>query len=286
MSGHRADGYFDDITRVLHTALEVAIIKRLPKIFARDPRFLRARARLEQLSDLLLASAPEDESPRSANILVVLGRAIRDGVLSAKDAPLITLTPYLAGLDTVATSLAFFVYATYRDPAIHARLREEAHMAFLGAEPGAGWLGRLPFTEACRLESMRRYPVTIGSIRRAKTSFVFAGHRIDAGEDALFAISAQLFMPEHYPDPFCFDPARFLRGAPAPAPGTCTPFGVGAHTCLGAGLAEAQLTATRATLRRDDAIELVRPPHEVRVRYAPLPEPVGLRVRITRRGVA
>jgi cytochrome P450 len=160
------------------------------------------------------------------------------------------------------------------------RLRDEAIAAFEAGDPGPAWLDRLPLTDACRKEMLRRYPVTIGSIRHTAVPFVFAGHRVEAGEDALFAISAQLFMSEHYPDPYRFDPERFLGNGPTPPPGAFTPFGVGAHTCLGAGLAEAQLTATIATLLRDDRIELVSPPAEVRVRYAPLPEPVGLRVKI------
>jgi cytochrome P450 len=156
-------------------------------------------------------------------------------------------------------------------------LREEADEAFRGDVGDAAWLARVPRIEAVMLESARRYPVTLVSVRRCVRPFQFCGRAVKEGEDALFAISLGLFLEEHYPDPMRFDPARFLgpNGARR-IPNVYTPFGVGAHTCLGAALAETQLVATLAALLARAEVKLgaaARRP--IRAVHKPFPVPEG-----------
>jgi cytochrome P450 len=58
------------------------------------------------------------------------------------------------------------------------------------------------------------------------------------------------------------------------------PYGLGPSTCLGAGLADAQLAASIASLLRHADIEYTDPTYRLRTVYTPSARPDGLRVRV------
>ena len=62
--------------------------------------------------------------------------------------------------------------------------------------------------------------------------------------------------------------------------GVYTPFGVGAHSCLGAGLAEIQMVATMAALLNSGKLEMLTKPGPLKIKIKPVATPVGVRVRI------
>jgi cytochrome P450 len=287
MGGLDAEEYRSDIERTLHTSLEVAVTQRWPRFMAYDPRFLRARRRVIELAHRILReareAAPGDPRFPEDGLFPILERALRDGVLEKNDVPLLALTPYLAGVDTVASSLAFLVAAVFRDRALTGRLRDEANEAFANNAPGPAWLSSMPRIDAAKTEGLRRYPVTVASIRRCIESFAFDGRAVSAGTDVLFPISLGLLLEENYPDPLRFDPERFFgEGAAKRIPFAFTPFGAGAHTCLGAALAETQLVASLAVLLERADVTLSNGGKPIEVVQDPFPVPKGERVLLRR----
>jgi cytochrome P450 len=92
----------------------------------------------------------------------------------------------------------------------------------------------------------------------------FAGYRLEPGDEVLVAMTVPHFLPELFPHPETFDIDRYRsprnehrqRGAYAP-------FGLGEHTCLGAGIAEIQLMVITATLLHTYRFELDPPDYQL-----------------------
>lgn len=274
-----AESIQDPLIRVMHTALEVTVARRWPGFMLKDPRFVRSLAQVKRMA-LELASHGRADDP-SEGLFPVLRRAVADGVLDEVDVPMLALTPYFAGIDTVAASLSFLLAEVLRDPSLRARLREEAASASASDAQGRGYLDRLVRITAAKDESMRCHPVILTMIRRAMKPFRYNGYAVKAGEDVMISIGAQHVMSEHFPDPRRFDAERFLRAdTPKPPAGAFGPYGGGAHSCLGAALADAQLVATLAHLLEHADLELLEPERPLRTVFDPYPLPADDRVRV------
>jgi cytochrome P450 len=281
MGGLEASDLREDFERMIHTAIEVGITKRWPRIMAYDPRFLRARARVARfgrgLVEAMQRAAPDDPRFPADGIIAINVRAARDGLLREADLWFLSLVPYIAGLDTVASSMAFLLAAVYRDLALVDRLRPEADAAFHGDIGDAAWLSRVPRIEAVLCESLRRYSVSPLSLRRCIRSFQFGGRAVREGEDVIFPFALGHFLEEYYPDPMRFDPERFFGpNAARKVPNVYSPFAVGAHACLGAALAETQLVVTLATMLSRAEVKLgAAAGRPIRTVHTPFPVPKG-----------
>ncbi len=271
--------FYDDIVHAMHVALEVGVTHRWPRLMAYLPSFRRARDRARSLGTRLVSTLRESQT--SDGLFPAIGKALEQGLIGERDLHVFGLIPFLAGLDTVAASMAFMIAAVYRDPALVASLREEVDAA---RATGSLLRAELPRIASTKTECLRRYPVTVASIRHCIAPFEFEGTRVEAGTDVMFGISAPLFMEEYFADPFRFEPMRFLGEGAALARGNAfTPFGVGAHACLGTALADSQLEATLATLVADYDITLPRASRPIETKQDPCPIPAGERVVVRRR---
>ena len=90
------------------------------------------------------------------------------------------------------------------------------------------------------------------------------------------------FDPQLYTNPEQYDIDRCLpKSSEQRKPGAFAPFGLGAHTCAGAGLAEVEISITLATLLRYTRLELDPPAYELKITYNPAPAPDKLfRVKV------
>ena len=283
MGGVDPDEYYEDLLRVMHTSIEVTVGRRWPRFLLWDPRFRRAKQRITDMGiDLfrtISESNPED------GLFPILRRCVQDGLLGERDVPLLAITPYFAGIDTVAATLSFVLSAVYRRPELQAKLLAEVKAANGASSSGRDWLARLELAEAVKLEASRRYPVTLTVVRNAHAPFVYAGYQIQAGEQLLISAGANGLMKEYFDDPEKFDPSRFLRPNPVkPEAGALNPYGMGPHTCLGAALADVQIISTLALLLERADIELLDPDRPLEMKYSPYPLPKGdkLRIRLRR----
>jgi cytochrome P450 len=188
----------------------------------------------------------------------------------------------MASYDTLTSSLTSLIYRLAAHPHWQSRVREE--VMSLGA-PGAPLsyenLERLPLTEMAFKEAMRMTPPVPSTLRRSIRPFQFKGIAIPA--HTLVSINPLYthYMPEHWPDPNRFDPARFSE---EPSHGrhrfAYIPFGAGAHMCLGLNFAymQAKCFAWHFFSRFEAAIA---PGYRPGWRMWPIPQPRdGLRVTL------
>jgi cytochrome P450 len=195
------------------------------------------------------------------------------------------LGPYFAGLDTVANTTASLVYAVLKHPEVYRRMMEEVDAAFANGVPTPAELRKMTVMHGIVMETLRLYPIGVALVRNADESFTFNGYRVDEGEPIYMASTVSHFLPEFYPDPYTFDIDRYQKPrVEHRQPGAFAPFSLGAHTCLGAGMAEVQIMLTMATLFHRLRLELDPLDYELKQKVAPTPGPESkFKVRVVGR---
>lgn len=270
--------YGKDIYNFIRTALLVLITRQRPAFLLHLPPYKQAKRRsfelAKQIIDWHKANPPVD---RPANLIDDSISAVREGrVLSERDLVTIALGPYIAGLDTSANTIAFMLYAIFKHPDLVSRIRQEAQELFANGVPQASDLRQVDVLHRTALETLRRYPVVPAVQRNVIAPFEFGGYRVDAGGRLFIATTAVHFDEQYHPDPEKFDIDRYLapRNEHRIA-GAFAPYGMGTHTCLGAGLAEAQIMLTIATLLNRGKFEMDPPNYDLKIRPLPTNAPAN-----------
>ncbi|HET8978298.1 MAG TPA: cytochrome P450 [Solirubrobacteraceae bacterium] len=185
---------------------------------------------------LLLGAADGDGAPLSTRI-------VRDQAI----------TLLFAGHDTTTTTFTFLAHELGRHPAARAAVEAELD-GVLGSRPAtaADLDGQaLPVLERSLKETLRRYPAAWVGPRRTTRQVTLAGVRIPAEIGVHYSSWATHHLPQLYPDPFRFDPDRFLPEREAALPrGAYVPFGGGSRMCLGKRFGEYEVRAIAAVLFR------------------------------------
>lgn len=160
---------------------------------------------------------------------------------------------FLAGHDTSATAITWWMGLMATHPAAAARARQEVFAA-LGPTPcdvamTPAHLMRMPWLEATLKEAMRlRPPITAPFMRKAQQDVAMHGVVIRAGEVVSMPIWQMHHDPRWFPEPEAFRPERFMPGAPEIPRGAWMPFGTGPHVCIGQHFAMVEMTLLAALL--------------------------------------
>ena len=162
----------------------------------------------------------------------------------------------MAAHDTTTSALTTTVMSLALHPQWQEHLRDEVRVQAGSAGRDASQaadidqLGRLDLTWQTLREALRMYP-PIPTIARATTRAVeLHGQRIPAGTQVtVFPLLVQRD-PQWWTDPDRFDPERFgpARAEHKRHPCAWTPFGGGAHMCLGMNFAELQAKIVLRTM--------------------------------------
>jgi len=286
--GHAAADYFEDLRIFMVTVLRTLVVKSWPRIMLKRPAYLRAKERIFGLArDVLeeFRNLPEEQRPRRNLIVDMLEYRDEHGAPMDEDALVAaTVGPYLAGLDTVAGTLSFMVYAFLKH-GVWKRLTAEADALFAGGIPDMNALRQASVLHAAVMETLRMYPVASFTPRAVAKPFVFCGHRVERGAQVLIANGLTHFLPEFFPNPDTFDLERHLEPRKEyRQAGAFAPFSLGPHTCLGAGMGEVQMMTIIATVLREVELALDPPDYQVQQALTPIPSPgFGFRVRVVRR---
>lgn len=285
LPGQVPDEYVDDIRTTIRAILNAHVTRQRPAVVLRAPAYRRARARVVELGEQMLRDQRAGRAgPRTLVDDIVEAHDRDPGLVAREDLVLALTGPYVAGLDTVANTLASLVHAVLAHPHVLERVRDEAAALFAAPLTDAA-LADLPSVEGTVMETMRVHPIAVAQPRTAARDFVYAGCRIREGEPVHCAVTVPHFLPEFFPRPEVFDIDRYRPERREHAvPGAYSPFGRGPHTCLGKGIADVQMTLTAARLFHRLDLALERPGAPLRRRAAPTPGPVpGFRVRVTGR---
>jgi cytochrome P450 len=149
----------------------------------------------------------------------------------------------MAAHDTLTSSLTSFVYRLAANPDWQERVRAEVRGLKLAAEESLPFsrLDELTLTEMAFKEAMRLAPPVPSLPRRAVRDFEFMGYRIPAGAGVNINPLYTHYMPQIWPEPQRYDPARFdVEASRARHKFAFVPFGGGAHMCLGLNFAYMQ----------------------------------------------
>lgn len=291
--GTQAGDYLDDFIIYLNTTIANTLMSdgSEPACSSDDPAYQQAAVRVMEFSRQVYEAHLTHPQPNGKPDMMDeaiegaerVPEAYRRMMLSH-----LALGPMLAGLDTVANSLSFMLYALLANPDAAQRVQGEVDAA-LGDGP-LTWekLKQMPDLHGAMMETLRRYPVGAGHRCQVSAPLTLAGYRLEPGNEVYVAMTVPHFLEEIYPDPYRFDIDRFR--APRSehrTPGAYAPFGLGNHTCLGAGIAEVQLAVTMAVLLYTYTFQFDPPDYQFVIEEHPTPAPGNhFRVKVAKRSVA
>jgi cytochrome P450 len=274
---HRAAGAnFDAVSEFFETLIGCTVSRTLPPIALRSPSYLAAKNRVFTLIDETVVER-RATGPRAAPDFIdhLLagqtedGAPLNDNVLRAA-----ALVPFFAGIDTVAYTCSFMLYQLLKDPSLLGRASAEADAIFAEEQCDAESFKCMKVLHGTTQETLRMYPVAPAAVRYVTQTFEFEGQVVEAGQRVMIATPVAHFLPELWPNPETFAPDRYWEPRNEHRqPGAFAPFFKGPHTCLGAALAEVQITVTLATLLHHARLALDPPTYELEVIRAPFLAP-------------
>jgi cytochrome P450 len=183
------------------------------------------------------------------------------------------LTLVLAGHETTANTIAWAFERLLRHPDTYERLRDAVRSDNDSADQGG-------YLEATIHEAMRVRPVVPVIGRRATVRWQFGDVVASKGSRILVAIVLTHHRPDIYPDPYRFNPDRFLGVKPSTS--EWLPFGGGSRRCLGAALAMEEMRIVLGEIaRRTDLVVADSAPERPRNRNVTMIPGQGGRVIAT-----
>lgn len=255
MTGRGPGERFHDAVIFAETLIGAGVAGTWPAILLRRPGYLAAKARVVALMRQIIA---ERQARHASRGIPHEALDLLDAILTARNEDGTPLTdielvvgaqlPYIAGMDTVAATCGFLLYALLKDPGLLARVTAEVDAAYAsGGSLTLDALHCMPALHGSVMETLRRYPVVSAAPRVVRQEFDFAGHRLPVGANLLISTTTAHFLPEIFPDPYAFDVDRY---APPRSehhhPGAFAPFAAGPHTCVASGMAETVVATTIA----------------------------------------
>ena len=185
-----------------------------------------------------------DLSSPTCLVEVMLSREEAGEITSAMTSDL-CMDLMIAGTDTSAQTVNWFLLLLANRPQIQARVHEELDRV-IGRDtlPTTEDRTRLPYVFACLAESMRYRTIgPLGLPHRASEETELGGYRIPAGTQVLGNIYSIHHDPQYWDSPDEFIPERFLplddgSMSPALTSRAYLPFGTGHRRCPGRRLAE------------------------------------------------
>lgn len=289
VTGRSPDETFTYLKRFLDYVLNVRILKIWPRFMLKMPPFLEAKRKLLAMGSDILEEHRKDVNPEHRNLTHdTMNFTYKDGTpIDEQTKIALTAGTFFAGIDTVAVSLSFLLYNVLRYPDIQAAITEEANAVFAGNDvPALQDFKKMEMLHGAAIENLRMYPVAPFTPRIAKQPFEFAGYRVEAGTHLYLAQTITHYLDEFFPDPYTFDPMRFAKHGKGTV-NAFAPYSLGAHVCLGAGIAEAQMMLNMARLAHNLELELEHPNYELKIRPQPSPSPgTDFKVRVVKNKMA
>jgi cytochrome P450 len=196
----------------------------------------------------------------------------------------------MAAHDTITSSATSMMYFFASEPEWQEKVRAEI-LSVTGGLDAEGkprpldydQLGKLELTEMFFKEVLRRIPPVPSMPRRALRDFEFGGYHIPAGTPVGININYVHHSEEYWDNPMVFDPMRFTPDRlKARHKYAWTPFGGGAHMCIGLHFAYMQIKILAAQVLSQYRVEMA---DGYQPEWQPWPIPMpkdGLKVQFNR----
>eukprot|EP00029_Vermamoeba_vermiformis_P013765 TRINITY_DN8693_c0_g1_i1.p1 TRINITY_DN8693_c0_g1~~TRINITY_DN8693_c0_g1_i1.p1 ORF type:complete len:500 (-),score=124.07 TRINITY_DN8693_c0_g1_i1:58-1524(-) len=162
----------------------------------------------------------------------------------------------VAGHETTAHSMTWFMYHTANNPEWITKLQQEVDEVTKGKEfPEYDDLSRMTVLDMVVKESMRMSPVTPGGSVREMTDDVQLGpYFIGKGTAIMAPIHLMNRNPKVFPDPERFNPERFANNQSRYP--HFMPFSSGPRNCIGQTFAKVEMRAVLSTMAKYDEWKL------------------------------
>lgn len=276
LTGTSCQDHFDDLWLLFNMNMRVHVMKTDSVRLLQSARYQKVKARsmgfAQEVLDWHRANPPQGREPNLVDDLVDAvdekGEPYSEGFKRAA-----ILGAYFAGMDTVASTASFMLYVLLKTPGLLGRVLPEIDSIFNGEPLSASSLRAMPTLHHAAMETLRLYPVAPMTPRTVSEPFEFAGYHFKRGEAVYVANGVTHYLPEYFPNPDQVDVDRYDRPDQPKTAQAYAPYTLGAHTCLGAGMADVQLTILLATLLHDLRLQLDPPGYRLKVYANPIPNP-------------
>ena len=140
-----------------------------------------------------------------------------------------------AAHDTTTSALTMAMYLLAKNQGWQGQLRGEIRASTVGQLSYEQLDDAIPLLDFTFKEVLRMYPPVPGVVRRTVRPSEIGGFEVPAHTIVNTSIAANHYSEEYWSDPFSFDPMRFsdARQEHKQHPFLWTPFGGGAHKCIG-----------------------------------------------------
>ncbi|HEY8153585.1 MAG TPA: cytochrome P450 [Myxococcota bacterium] len=171
-----------------------------------------------------------------------------------------------AGHHTTSTAASWMLIELLRHPAVTKDVARELDELYAdGREVSYQALREMPQLECVIKETLRLHAPLIILMRKVQQDFHYKHWTVPAGSTVAVSPAVSNRMPECFPDPERFDPARYLPPREEDKQGFAwIPFGGGRHRCVGASFAMMQLKAIFSVLLRRYEFEMAQPSESYR----------------------
>jgi cytochrome P450 len=246
-----------------------------PRFLLKMPDYQRAKRRFEMfLQRIVDQHQATPESYDDYVDLLLRSKTMKGGSLQGHDLLAYVHLPYVNGVAYAPRLCGYLLYELLRSPELLTKVQAEIDTVFAEDKFTVASLRRMRWLYGACMEVLRMYPIAGALPRYVAKSFEFGGYTIEAGQLIFIATGVTHFLPSVYTEPYRFDPERFFepRNEHQQA-GAFAPYGLGARTCLSAGMGEALIMIILATMLHQVELELPTPNYQLKTRVAPIPGP-------------
>jgi cytochrome P450 len=208
-------------------------------------RLLAQAREIFQLLETLVAER-RARPAETDNALAILVRNRDERGSSLTDAQLIGEAYNVLCHESTASALVWALFLLAQHPDVTASLVEELQAALRGGPPTDTQIERLPLLDRVVKETLRILPTAPFARRISGDAFSLGGRDFPKGTVIFFSQYITQRMPEIFPEPRKFLPARWETYKPTVY--EYFPFGAGAHNCIGGTFAIAEMKVALAML--------------------------------------
>jgi cytochrome P450 len=277
--GVRVEDKLGTIHKAISNMAEAATaVSRLPIPGTKFWKGIKGR---RYLTEFILGQIPEKRAAEGKDMLAQLCSTRDEDGVQLTDQQIVDQMMFIimASHDTVTSAGSSLVCLLAQNPQWQEKVREE--IANVGnPDPQLEEIDGLQTLDLVFKEALRLYPPVPAIPRRCIRQFEFGGYTIPANTAVWVLPLLNHRLQQWWSDPDTFNPARFSpeHGEDKRHPYSWTPFGGGAHTCIGLHLGGLIVKTLMYHLLRRYAVALPGN-YAPRFRMLPFPKPQdGLRL--------